>query len=174
MEEVKRTQEEEQELLEKGKAIRCPNCDGILTNVKKACPNCGYSDTSQFEKAAKQRGLLTSFDGDLVGRGAGYANRNVNEPYEVNPNAERVANGVAGFILVFSIIVGTICIILGIVLASDYMPQAGIPLVGAGVILILLGIVAWASIKLFVNISRSLYNINDSIQRLHTLVEQKK
>lgn len=182
MEEVKRTKEEEKELLAKGKAIRCPNCDGILTNISKPCPNCGCSDTLKFQKIAKKEYLHVSPDGTLGYFTGGHSSDTSNTPspvvselrYEVNPDAERVANGVAGFILALSIIVGAICIILGLVAAADWTPQAGVPLIGAGIILIVVGIIAWASIKLFVNISRSLYNINDSIQRLHTLVEQKK
>jgi hypothetical protein len=194
MEEVKRTKEEEKELLAKGKAIRCPNCDGILTNISKPCPNCGCSDTLKFQKIAKKEYLNVAPDGTLGYFMGGQSPVTSNSPkeeqsavtsnspsptvneirYEVNPDAERIASGVAGFILALSIIVGAICIILGLVAAADYTPQAGVPLIGAGIILIVVGIIAWASIKLFVNISRSLYNINDSIQRLHSLVAQKK
>lgn len=172
MEEVKRTQEEEQELLAKGKAMRCPNCDGILTNVKKPCPYCGCSDTSLFEKAAKQSGLLTSYEGDIVGRVAGYTKSSTksstNEPYATNPDTEKTANEAAGYILVISIIIGAICIISGIVSAAY-----SVPFIGAGFILIF-GIASWTSIKLFVNISRNLKNINDSIQKLHATAEKKE
>lgn len=185
--------EEEKELIAKGKAIRCPNCDGILTNISKPCPNCGCSDTLKFQKIAKKEYLHVSPDGTLGYFTGGHSATTSNSPkreqspvtsnspsptvneirYEVKPDAERVANAVANFILWSHIILGIGSIVVGIVLGIED-DEVLFFLIPIGVFNILIGIIVWASIKLFVNISRNLYNINDSIQRLHSLVMQKE
>lgn len=191
MEEVKRTKEEEKELLAKGKAIRCPKCDGIITNVYQDCPNCGCSDTLKFQKIAKKEWLNVSPDGTLGYFTGGHSATTSNSPkreqspvtsnspsptvneirYEVNPDAERVANSVAQVLLWVHLILGIGSIVVGIVLGIDE-DELLFALIPIGVAFVLIGIIVWASIKLFVNISRNLYNINDSIYIFRTMVGQ--
>lgn len=184
-------------LLEQGKALKCPNCNTLLTSVASACPSCACPKDTLRTLAFNSKLKITS-SGEIIGWMTEEQLKEIkeeqeiqrqqeekittkptvimiNDEYSVNPNAERVANGVAGFILAFSIIVGVFCLIFGIGTAIEYdeLPE-GIPFIGAGLIIILIGIIAWASIKLFVNISRNLYNINDSIKRLYTYVMQQK
>ncbi len=87
--------------------------------------------------------------------------------YSVNPNAENVLNGVAATILVIGWIFGIVGIIAGIAAAIDqgewFYALAGF--LGGGLILLTFYIV-WAELKVIINISRSLYNINDELESL--------
>ena len=78
--------------------------------------------------------------------------------YYVNPNAENVCNVVSIVFLVVSIICAFISLSAGF--AADGVVYG---ILGA-VICIIVGVVSWASLKVIVNISRSLYNINDAIR----------
>lgn len=78
--------------------------------------------------------------------------------YYVNTNAENVCNVVAIVFLIVSIICALVCLLAG--LASDAIIYG---FLGA-VIFVIIGIVSWASLKVVVNISRSLYNINDVLR----------
>lgn len=87
--------------------------------------------------------------------------------YSVNPNAEVVLNGVATTILVIGWILAIAGIAVGIVAATDegefVYALAGI--LGGGFILLMFYII-WAELKVIINISRSLYNINDELEGL--------
>ena len=78
--------------------------------------------------------------------------------YYVDPNAENACNVVAIVFLIVSIICALVCLLAG--LASDAIIYG---FLGA-VIFVIIGIVSWASLKVVVNISRSLYNINDALR----------
>jgi hypothetical protein len=65
--EEERTNVELTKLLEEGKAVRCPNCDTILTNVNRGCPDCGYSDILKLQRVARRNNLHFSSDGTLDG-----------------------------------------------------------------------------------------------------------
>ena len=87
--------------------------------------------------------------------------------YSVNPNAENVLNGVAATILVIGWIFAVVGIIAGIAAAIDqgewFYALAGF--LGGGLILLMFYIV-WAELKVIINISRSLYNIQDELESL--------
>ena len=176
MEEEKRTKEEELKLLEQGKAIRCPNCDAVLTNVNRICPSCGFSDTLKLQRVARRSNLHYSSDGNLEPESNFYYTSSTADVknHEVNPVAEGVADGVAGFLLAICIIIATLFLGYGIYTCSNIAVQAGLPLIGAAVAIFISGLISWATIKLFVNISRNLYNIDDSIRNLYRLIEKKK
>ncbi len=160
--------------------IKCPKCGKEVSDRAKQCPNCGCPEPANQPTVAKEE------EKELIanGRAIRYPNcgcsdtsnspsPTVNEiRYEVNPDAERVANSVAQALLWVHLILGIGSIVVGIVLGieDDELLFALIPI---GVAFVLIGIIVWASIKLFVNISRNLYNINDSIQRLKALLEKK-
>ena len=76
--------------------------------------------------------------------------------YCVNPNAENVCNVVAIVFLIVSII----CALASLIFALD---GNAFGILGA-FIFIIVGVVSWASLKVVVNISRSLYNINDALR----------
>lgn len=88
--------------------------------------------------------------------------------YSVNPGAERVANTVAQVVLWLFNIFGIITVIAGIAMAEEggYMEATGITSIIAGVILLIIGIIVWAGLKMFVNMSRNLYNINDVLHEI--------
>ncbi len=71
-EEEKKKQEEAanekiRQLIQDGKAMRCPSCNTILNNVYKNCSSCGFSKISLLERANNQH-LIISPDGTLIGR----------------------------------------------------------------------------------------------------------
>lgn len=78
--------------------------------------------------------------------------------YFINPNAESICNVVAIVFLIVSIICALFCLLAG--LASDAIVYG---ILGA-VIFVIAGLVSWASLKVVVNISRSLYNITDALR----------
>lgn len=55
------------QLIQEGKAMRCPSCNTILNNVYKNCLSCGFSKKSLLERANNQH-LIISPDGTLIGR----------------------------------------------------------------------------------------------------------
>lgn len=87
--------------------------------------------------------------------------------YSVNPNAENVLNGVAATILVIGWIFAIAGIVVGIAAAVQQgewiYALAGV--LGGGFILLLFYII-WAELKVIINISRSLYNIQDDLENL--------
>ncbi len=87
-----------------------------------------------------------------------------NKNYSVNPNAESILNGVASVGLAIGWVLAIISIIVGIAVAyeEDIVGYALIGILAGGVIL-LIAYITWAQLKVIVNISRSLYNINDAI-----------
>lgn len=87
--------------------------------------------------------------------------------YSVNPNAENVLNGVAATILIIGWIFAIAGIVVGIAGAVEQgewiYALAGV--LGGGFILLLFYII-WAELKVIINISRNLYNIQDELENL--------
>lgn len=86
--------------------------------------------------------------------------------YSVNPKAESVADLVAKFFLGFNIFLAFACIIAGIVLIGDFEEEIGIAILLSSIIFVVVGIVIWATLKIIVNISRNLYNINTVLHEI--------
>lgn len=78
--------------------------------------------------------------------------------YSVNPSAESICDTVAVTFLIVFIICSIITLIAGFA-----MDSALIGILGA-ILFVILGLVSWASLKVIVNISRSLYNITATLQ----------
>ena len=101
--------------------------------------------------------------------------KNFTKEYSVNPTAENILNFIAVFLLVVNIVIGAHVIIFGILEIflnfmeiTDGSPTvAGLCFVGAGIAFVMFGIINWAVMKLYINISRSLYNIYDSVQKIN-------
>lgn len=83
--------------------------------------------------------------------------------YYVNPFAESVGSVLAILVFIFTILISIGLIGGGIYLAQDGEITAYY-LIGGGAVLLVLGIISWAYLRIIVNISRSLYNINDAIR----------
>lgn len=89
------------------------------------------------------------------------------EMYNVNPLAESVGSFVASFVFIINLIGAAALIIFGVVtLSYDSLDSTGLILIGSGILLLITGIISWAALRIVVNISRSLLNINESIKDL--------
>lgn len=155
--------------------VRCPECGTEITDVNNACPNCGLpaanlkaaQEAAIFEEEKKQRaeGEKRAREEESIRR---LAEVSINQQFEVNPNAEKILNSIATAFIVVSWIIGIILIIVGIIVASEgssFEMPAAIAGIVFGVIQILIGYIAWASLKVVVNISRNLYNINSNLSK---------
>ncbi len=89
------------------------------------------------------------------------------EKFDVNPAAESVAASVAKAVLAISIVIGVILFIVG--LTAGY----GLACLLGAAYLILIGVICWAVIRMFVNISRSLYNINEKLDQKQDKVKEE-
>lgn len=89
-----------------------------------------------------------------------------NSKYEVNPTAENTVNTVAGILLIIGIIGAFAGLVGGLGMFSDNETAAGWGFISGGVMVFLIGLLEWAFLKVFVNISRNLYNINDVLQEI--------
>ena len=85
------------------------------------------------------------------------------DKYEVNPKAESVCSSVANGALIICIILAVICLIAFFAVIGD-STEGGLTLLGCGIVILIIGVVIWAQLKLLVNVSRSLYNINDALR----------
>ena len=95
------------------------------------------------------------------------------DKYEVNPKAESVCSSVANGALIICIILAVICLIAFFAVIGD-STEGGLTLLGYGIVILIIGIVIWAQLKLLVNISRSLYNINDAIRTRPAIAVSEK
>ncbi len=84
-----------------------------------------------------------------------------NEKYSVNPAAESISSAVASVVLAVSLILAVICLIASFAAGGDMLPA----LLLSGVAIAVIGLISWASMRMLVNISRSLYNINDALRK---------
>lgn len=89
--------------------------------------------------------------------------------YKVNPTAEKIVNTIANVILVVGIIAGIILLWVGITLKREYNLDAyeiyGI-IILITIIVIIASLVQWAFLKVYINISRNLYNVNAILKSL--------
>ncbi len=86
--------------------------------------------------------------------------------YDVNPAAENAVNTVARVILVLGIIIGFVLFLGGLGYIGKNEPIIVCGMMLAAMIVVILAIVLWAFLKVLVNISRNLYNINSNINNL--------
>lgn len=90
--------------------------------------------------------------------------------YSVSPSAEKVCDTVATIFLVISILAAVIFIIAGVLVDADTLV---VGLVGAAACIVV-GLISWASLKVVVNMSRSLYNITAALQELQAKLGQSE
>lgn len=79
--------------------------------------------------------------------------------HEVNPAAETISSTVAAIVLIISLLLAFGLVIGGIFSLQD--SEIGGILIASGIVVGVAGVIMWASLKVIVNISRSLYNINE-------------
>lgn len=87
-----------------------------------------------------------------------------NNPYYVNPAAETVLDNAIRICFIIMAFVSLIGIITGIVLL-DSIGNISLLISLCSVFLFLVFLILWAQEKVIVNISRSLYNINDALRK---------
>lgn len=90
-----------------------------------------------------------------------------NEKYSVNPAAESISTAVASIVLAISLILAVVCLVASFASGGDMLPA----LLISGVAIAVIGVISWASMRMLVNISRSLYNINDALRKGGVLVQ---
>ena len=93
--------------------------------------------------------------------------------YSVSPGAENVVNVIAGIFLWGSIVAFVVTLVVGLYLATSEGESAGWIVAGCSVLLLPSGIISWAFLKVFVNISRSLYNINEKAAHIDNKIGPK-
>ena len=81
------------------------------------------------------------------------------QTFEVNPSAEGIVNVIALINLLIGIFVFLILMVVAV--SEEEWLYFGI-----GSAALLIGIIEWAFLKVFVNISRSLYNISTTIKEI--------
>ena len=86
--------------------------------------------------------------------------------YAVSPAAENTVNTVAGILLAIGILGAVIGFFGGFIEFTEGETAAGWGFIGGGVVIFLAGLLEWAFLKVFVNISRNLYNINDVLHEI--------
>lgn len=91
--------------------------------------------------------------------------------YSVNPVAESVCSAVATLLLSLFIIGAVVLLILGAISLRDKDTTMGLVFCGSAIVCFLVGLINWASMKMLINISRSLYNINDAIRDQKSFIE---
>lgn len=86
--------------------------------------------------------------------------------HSTNSNAETIINIMATILLICGIIGGLAIIITGIESSSSYYygKETAIVSIIGGIAIIVVSIIQWAFIKIFINISRNLFNINDFLR----------
>ncbi|MBR4213659.1 MAG: hypothetical protein IKR82_06890 [Bacteroidales bacterium] len=84
--------------------------------------------------------------------------------YEVNPVAESILDKFLKTVLVICIIIGVIGIFAAIIAATVESQSAFLWLIPVAILFVIMAGVFWAIGKVLINISRNLYNINDSLR----------
>ncbi len=85
--------------------------------------------------------------------------------YKVNSGAETVLNVLNTVLFVLFTLLSIAMVGIGIAQQGDGNPY-GIAVIVGGVVVFLSGLVSWAALKVVINISRNLFNINDAIRAL--------
>ncbi len=87
---------------------------------------------------------------------------------DVNPEAEKILINITGLILAIGGIASLIMIISGLVLISEggYDELLGGFMLIFGTLLLIIALIQWAFARVFTNISRNLFNLNDKVEEL--------
>lgn len=103
------------------------------------------------ENLDKNVGHSEPTQAETVGKKSANTPRNLGS-HEVNPAAEKVVNSLANVILWIGCIIAAFMVIYGLS-------------VGVGIVIVVSVIVQWAFLRVVVNISRNLYNINEALRQ---------
>ena len=87
----------------------------------------------------------------------------MSKEYRTNPLAESIGAAVAVIIFTFSVIAALILIVSGI-FSISFEERIGIAYIAAGLAVLISGTISWAGLKIIVNISRNLFNINEALR----------
>ena len=94
--------------------------------------------------------------------------------HNVNSSAENILNIFSSILLILGVIASIIWIIIGSmaffgvnVEGIEFLSVAtGIQAIAIGVVVLLVSLIQWAMIKLFINISRNLFNLNYRVEEI--------
>lgn len=93
----------------------------------------------------------------------------MSKEYRTNPLAESIGSAVAVFIFTLSVIAALVLIVIGVINMS-IDGKMGIESIAIGLVVLISGAISWAALKIIVNISRNLFNINEALRLHPTLV----
>ena len=117
----------------------------VYTYTENLDKNVGHSEPTQAE---------------TVGKKSANTPRNLGS-HEVNPAAEKVVNSLANVILWIGCIIAAFMVIYGLSVSALY----GFAMLGVGIVIVVSVIVQWAFLRVVVNISRNMYNINEALRQ---------
>lgn len=89
--------------------------------------------------------------------------RNSYSSHSTNAAAETIINVLATLLLIAGIIGGIVIIGAGVNSLGSYWGGGEFEII-AGVIVIIVSIIQWAFMKIFINVSRNLFNINEFLR----------
>lgn len=112
------------------------------------------------ENLDKNVGHSEPTQAETVGKKSANTPRNLGS-HEVNPAAEKVVNSLANVILWIGCIIAAFMVIYGLSVSALH----GFAMLGVGIVIVVSVIVQWAFLRVVVNISRNLYNINEALRQ---------
>lgn len=104
----------------------------------------------------------------------------MNNELKTNRSAESILDAVISIVLGFCVMFSILLIVLGIAVLVQRPGLGDVDaidiLVGVGVIIFAIvnlvgGLISWASIKMWINMSRNLFNINNKVEMIENDVE---
>lgn len=147
----------------------CPECGVEITDTRKDCPSCGFP-ADKLQKAKEEALLQEEEDKKKTEeKQEEKESKKVVEkaPFKVNPGAEIVLDTVASVVLFIGWFIVVFLFVAGFWMVSESADSAVfLVILGAIALVLSFTYIAWASLKVLVNISNNLYNIysklNDS------------
>jgi len=109
-----------------------------------------------------------------------YTDIPMNNELKTNRSAESILDAVISIVLGFCVVFSILLIVLGIAVLVQRPGLGDVDaidiLVGVGVIIFAIvnlvgGLISWASIKMWINMSRNLFNINNKVEMIENDVE---
>lgn len=175
------------------KKFECPICGTELTDSSVPCHFCSCEpetlrkaeeeQAAQLKEEEERQAKYEETKIENTPHTPVYANPNYqsflnSQPkqntFSVNPKAEAVTDTIAKIVLGIHLFLSVAILVVGIIQIVDFDEFVGIILIATAILLAIVGIILWAGLKIIVNMSRTLYNINNAIRGKGVLIPEKK